>query len=130
MIDGLLCLEFSHDPGQRGPVVVKLGFLHAALSVVVVEKREDIVERLLGIIQHVGECPALTVLKEVLTGDRSCRHSQFQSKKDVRGSESRVTGARDGFRSADAAFTRCMHLPGKGKVKPKSTIWPAADYCR
>ncbi|MHC4406418.1 MAG: hypothetical protein ACYTG0_42865 [Planctomycetota bacterium] len=58
--------------------MVKLGFLHAALSVFTIEEVEYGVERLLGIIQHVGECPALTVLKEIVTGGDDSGHFGLQ----------------------------------------------------
>jgi hypothetical protein len=74
-IDGGLGLKFSHHSSQRRPVVVDLGFLHAALSVFVIEEVEYGVKRLLRIIRHVSECPALTILKEVVTGEDYCRHS-------------------------------------------------------
>jgi hypothetical protein len=52
---------------------MNLGFFHATMSAFSIEEVEHIVERLLGIIQHVSKCPALTVLKETLTGDAHLR---------------------------------------------------------
>jgi hypothetical protein len=48
---------------------MNLGVLHAALSVVIVEKGKYIIERLLWIVQDVSKCPALTILKEIATGN-------------------------------------------------------------
>jgi hypothetical protein len=79
VIDGGLGLKLSHHSSQRRPVVVDLGFLHAALSVFAIEEVEYGVERLLRIIRHVSKCPALTILKEVVTGEDYCRHSGLQS---------------------------------------------------
>jgi hypothetical protein len=45
------------------------GFLHAALAILVVEEIEDLVERLLRVVQHVGKRPALPVLPKVLAAD-------------------------------------------------------------
>jgi hypothetical protein len=74
IIDGASRLKLSHNPCQWGSVVVKLRFLHAALSVFTIEEVEYVVERLLGIIQHVSECPALTVLNKIVTGDDDSGH--------------------------------------------------------
>jgi hypothetical protein len=79
VIDGGLRLKLSHDPCQWGSVVMKLRFLHAALSVFTIEEVEYRVERLLAIIHHVGECPALTVLKKIVTGDDDSGHFGLQS---------------------------------------------------
>jgi hypothetical protein len=78
LIDGGLGFKLSDNSCQCGSVVVKLGFLHAALSAFVIEKPEYSVERLLGIIHHVGECPALTVLKKMVTGDGYLGHFGLQ----------------------------------------------------
>ena len=73
-IDGWLGFKLSHNPGQGRSVVMNLGFLHATLPVFVIEEVEYGVERLLWIVQHIGERPALTVLKKILTGDGDFRH--------------------------------------------------------
>jgi hypothetical protein len=78
VIDRGLRLKLTHNPRQGGSVVVDLGLLHAALSVFAVEEVKYSVERLLRIIQHVSECPALTILKEVVTGEGRCRHLGLQ----------------------------------------------------
>jgi hypothetical protein len=74
LVDGWSSLKLSHDSSQSGPVVMNLGFFHATLPPFVIEEVEHIVERLLRIIQHIGECPALTVLKKVATGDGCGTH--------------------------------------------------------
>jgi hypothetical protein len=47
---------------------MNLGSLHAALATFVIEEVEYRVERLLGIIHHVSECPALTIPEEIVAG--------------------------------------------------------------
>jgi hypothetical protein len=47
---------------------MNLGSLHAALPIFVIEEVEYSVERLLGIIHHVSERPALTIPKEIVAG--------------------------------------------------------------
>jgi hypothetical protein len=69
VIDGWSRLKLSHNSSQSGSVVVNLGFFHATLSVFITEEVEHIVERLIWIIQHVSKCPALTILKKIVTGD-------------------------------------------------------------
>jgi hypothetical protein len=69
VIDGWFRLKLAHNACQGRPVVVNLRFLHTAVSVFTLEKVEYNVERLLGIIEHVGKGPALTVLKKIVTGD-------------------------------------------------------------
>jgi hypothetical protein len=53
---------------------MNLGSLHAALPVFTIEEVEHRVERLLGIVHHVGECPTLTVLKEVVASNAHSSH--------------------------------------------------------
>jgi hypothetical protein len=69
VIDGWLILKLSHHPGQGWAVVMNLGFLHTTLSAFVIEKAEHSIERLLQVIQHVNERPALTVMKKIVAGD-------------------------------------------------------------
>jgi hypothetical protein len=52
---------------------MNLGFFHATMPAFIIEEVEHIVERVLWIIQHVSECPALTVLKKTITGDDHLR---------------------------------------------------------
>jgi hypothetical protein len=73
-IDGGLGLKLSHNACQRRPVVMNLGFHHAALTSWVVEELQHRVERLLGILQYVSECPALTVLKKMVAGQDYSPH--------------------------------------------------------
>jgi hypothetical protein len=79
VIDGGLRLKLSHNSCQRGSVVMDFGFLHTALSVFTIEEVEYSVERLLGIIQHVSECPGLTILKKTVTRDDDSGHFGLQS---------------------------------------------------
>jgi hypothetical protein len=79
VIDGWLRLKLSHHPGQSRAVVMNLGFLHATLSGFVIEKAEHSIERLLQVIQHVNECPALTVMKKIVAGDEYPCHFRLQS---------------------------------------------------
>jgi hypothetical protein len=58
---------------------MNFGFLHPTLPVVTVEEVDYVVERLLGIIQHVSECPALTIIKKSVTGDAHFGHFGLQS---------------------------------------------------
>ncbi|MBC8868407.1 MAG: hypothetical protein H8E44_03265 [Planctomycetes bacterium] len=58
--------------------MMNLGFHHATLSVFIVEEIEYVVERLLWVVQHVSECPALTILKKTLTGDDRSGHLSLQ----------------------------------------------------
>ena len=73
-IDGRLRLQFPHHARQGEAVVMDLGFYQTTLAARVVEELQHGVERLLGIIQHVGECPALTVLDETVTGQNDFPH--------------------------------------------------------
>jgi len=79
VINGWLRLELSDDSCQRGSIVMDFGFLHATLPVSIIEEVEYSIERLLGIIRHVGECPALTVLKKIATSDVHIGHFGLQS---------------------------------------------------
>jgi hypothetical protein len=47
--------------------VVNLGLLHAPLTIGLVEEREHPIERLLGVVQHVGKGSPEAILKKKLS---------------------------------------------------------------
>jgi hypothetical protein len=68
VLDERLSLKLPHNLYPTGSLVMNLGSLHAALPIFVIEEVEYSVERLLGIIHHVSERPALTIPKEIVAG--------------------------------------------------------------
>jgi hypothetical protein len=61
LVDSGLRFQFSHNTGQRRPVVVELRLLHTPLAVLIIKEFQHLVERLLGIIHDIGECLTLSV---------------------------------------------------------------------
>ena len=53
---------------------MNLGFRHAMLPSFVIEEIDYRVEWLLWVVQHIGKCPALTVLKKILACEGDSRH--------------------------------------------------------
>jgi hypothetical protein len=78
-IDGRLRLKFSNNACQRGPIVVNFGFLHPSLAVLATKEVKHFGKGLLGIIHHVGKCPALAVLKKNVPGDDNGIHFALRS---------------------------------------------------
>jgi hypothetical protein len=64
-----LSLELSNNPRQRRPVVVNLGVFHSPLSLGIAEKGEHVIERLLRILQHIGERSSLPIFAKSLSGN-------------------------------------------------------------
>jgi hypothetical protein len=73
-IDGRPRFEFSNDARQRRPVMVRLGLLHPPLPVFIAEELEHLRERLLGIVYHISERPALAVVQELFPRDGHFGH--------------------------------------------------------
>lgn len=64
VVDRRLQLELANDPGESRPIMMDFRFLHAALPLGVVEKVEDFIKRLLGIIEDIGEGSSLPVAEK------------------------------------------------------------------
>ncbi len=67
-------LQLAHHPRQRRPIVVHFRFFHSPLPAFVVEKRESLVEGLLGVVHDVGKRASLAIFKKLLPGNRSHWH--------------------------------------------------------
>jgi hypothetical protein len=65
LINCRLRLQFPHHACQRCSVVVKFGFLHSTLPIVIAEEREHLIERLGQVVQNVRERSPLPIAKEI-----------------------------------------------------------------
>ena len=65
-INAWLSLQLTYHPCQWRSIVVNFGFFHPPLTVGITEKRQHIPKRLLGVLQHIAECPALPIAQKLL----------------------------------------------------------------
>ena len=68
----------ANHTGQRGSVMVQLGFLHPPLTVRIVEELQGDIERLLGVVQDIRIRSPLRVFEETISCYLDSRHSRQQ----------------------------------------------------
>ena len=79
--------EFTYNACQRCPIMVQFRLFHASLPVLITEKRENFVKRLIGVIQYIGECSSLPIFEELFpcNSDSQLRHGKYPRKAVVAG---------------------------------------------
>jgi hypothetical protein len=79
LINGRLRFKLSHKASQRGAVVVQFGFFHTPLAVHVVKELKHNVERLVPIVDNIGERLSLAIVQKVVSRHACFRHFPFSS---------------------------------------------------
>jgi hypothetical protein len=72
--DFRLSFQFTHDAGQRRPIVVDLRLFHPSLSIRIAKEGEHCIQRLVRILQNISKYSSLGVFCELLPRDLEASH--------------------------------------------------------